>query len=136
MLRNNTIQAALITRAKARTNITDLVTADEIREAQWQGTEFTYPNIRLALGNQIPLGEAQCNNSLIDFSFTIRSEKDSSQEADNIAGAVSEEFFDKSFTVDNVRFSRIRLTGLASAVREDRRTWRAAVNLLANVQPA
>ena len=51
---NNEVQAAIIARLKAQTTVTAEVLATEIREDQWQGTEFSYPNIRVKMLHNRP----------------------------------------------------------------------------------
>ena len=47
-LKLNAVQQALITRLKAATLVTNLLPDKlDIREVEWQGTDFGYPNIRV-----------------------------------------------------------------------------------------
>jgi len=64
MLRNDEIQTAIVAYLKTKTAITSLlITEDnptglvEIREDQWQGTEFDYPNIRVRMIGNSPFGD-------------------------------------------------------------------------------
>lgn len=131
VLRNDQIQAALVAYLKSKTAITnELVTvdgtalgADEIREDQWQGSEFDYPNIRVRLIGNSPLDDA-CNHSRITFSCMAFSETASSLQADRIAGIINTSLHDNSFTANNITFT-CRLTNLIPAVRIDVRTWRS-----------
>src|SRR3990167_2400923 len=129
MLRNDQIQAGLISYLKA--NITIVATlvsydssASEIREDQWKGSDFIYPNIRLRLITNVPLGNEQCNTSQITLSVLIFAEAQSSLEADQIAGIINNELNGMSFESNNIAFS-LRITNLVPAIAIDLRTWRA-----------
>ena len=125
MRRNDEIQAALIAWSKANITITAEVVAVEIREDQWQGDEFTYPNIRLRLISNNPLTE-QCNYSTVSLSWLVFNEDNSSLEADRIAGIISNELHEKSFQSNNIAFM-FSVTNLVPAIRSDRNTWRSEV---------
>ena len=130
MLRNDEVQAAIVAYIKAQSDITnELVTAqnsngaDEVREDNWQGREFTYPNIRVRLITNEP-ADPECNLHSVTLSFLVFSEDPSSQEADRIAGIINNTLHGRSFQSNNISFS-MRTTGLVPAIRSDERTWRA-----------
>ena len=132
MLRNDELQAAIIGYLKTITAIVSLlVTEDnltgtsEIREDQWQGTEFYYPNIRVRMISNNPYGESdQCNASTFSVSIMAFSQEASSQEADKIAGIISTSLHAKSFIQGSVSMF-LRTINLIPAVRSDTLTWRA-----------
>ena len=133
MIRNDELQAALIARLKANTTITPLLAsgtyADEtwerdIREDQWQGTAFAYPNIRVKLLPLTPLGDRECPHIRFSVSFLVFSESGSSLEADQIAGIINNELHGKTFTSNSIVIS-LRLGSLIPAVRSGERTWRS-----------
>jgi len=64
-LSNADIQAAIVAKLKASTQVTAKVSALEIREDQWQGTEFVYPNIRVRMISNRPYESEDC--TIIDF---------------------------------------------------------------------
>jgi hypothetical protein len=125
MMNNNDLQEAIIDRLKHNVALLAALTdADEIREAQWQGTEFVYPCVRVALGTQVP-SIAGCELYSISFSISAFSELESSKEANEIAYLVSEAL-ETPFTFGTVKF--LMLDGkLIDAIRQDR-TWVAKVN--------
>jgi len=131
ILRNDQVQAAIVAYMKSKTVITDeLVTVDgtalgatEIREDQWQGTEFDYPNVRVRLIGNSPLDD-NCNHCRITFSTMVFSETASSLQADRIAGIINNTLHDNAFSQNNITFS-CRVTNLIPAVRIDARTWRS-----------
>ena len=133
MLRNDEIQAALVAYLKSLTAVTSqLVTIDgiaigatEIREDQWQGTEFEYPNIRVRMISDIPYGDSdQCNASSFTASVMVFSQDYSSQQADRISGIISTSLHGKSFIQGSISMV-LRTTNLIPAVRSDTNTWRS-----------
>ena len=124
-IRNDQIQAALVAYAKGKSNITDQVNSDEIREDQWQGTGFTYPNIRIRMIDNSPVAGKGCSQE-INLSWMVFTEDSSSLEADQIAGIISTELHTRQFNSNNFAFS-LRTTNLVPAIRIDERTWRSEV---------
>ncbi|MBC8552426.1 MAG: hypothetical protein H8D23_22590 [Candidatus Brocadiales bacterium] len=128
MLRNDEIKKGLVSYTKARSDITNEVGSSEIRESQWQGTNFSYPNIRIRVLSNRPFGGRNCNVSQIEVSFLVFSELGSSQEADEIAGIINDVYEDRGFTSEGITF-KLWSQNLIPAIRADRRTWRAEVVL-------
>ena len=133
MIRNDQVQAALISRLKANNTITSLIVSGtaqdetwhtDIREDQWEGTSFGYPNVRVRLLPSSPLGDKDCHIIKFSVSFLVFSEEQSSMEADQIAGIITNEFHGKTFLANNIEIS-LRLASLIPAVRSDTRTWRS-----------
>lgn len=134
MLANDDIQAGLVQYLKAKVALTALLTggAADVREDQWQGTTFTYPAVRVSLDTQFPF--ADCNKAKLTFSVLCFSEKDSSQEADSLAGVVNDLLHKKAFTSNSIRFI-LYSNGLIPAIRQDHRTWRSEATFRATVEP-
>lgn len=125
-IRDDQIQAGLVSYLKSKTTITSLLdSANEIREDQWQGTEFLYPNVRVRLMNNRPYQE--CFHSF-DCGIQVFSEEASSREADQISGIIAGEFHIKGFTSNSLAFL-VSVTNVVPAVRSDTRTWRSEVLL-------
>jgi len=130
MIPNDEIQEALIDYAKSKATIlAALNDTDEIREDQWAGREFSYPNIRVRI---IENGANECNQD-IEFSFQAYSENSSSQQADDLCGIINDELHDKSFSQNGIRFTGVLCSNLAPAMRINERTWRAETFLSAKV---
>ena len=126
MLRDDQIQAALVAYLKSNTDIVAELGAegtdeDEIREDTWQGTEFSYPNIRVNLISNVPTND-NCPTSRIVVSFMVFTEDSSSQLSDRIAGIINTTLNYRSFVSNNIAFTA-RITNLVPAVRRDQRTW-------------
>lgn len=123
-LRNDLIQGALIDYLKTQSDVTDeLSTSDEIREDQWQGREFVYPNIRLRLISNIYTTD-DCSRTAITLSWEVYSEEASSYQADKICGKIRNVLHNKQFSQNSLNVS-LWATNLVPAIRRDRRTWRS-----------
>jgi len=135
MISNSTIQAAWIAKLKANTAVTALVPAVEIREELWKGTTFTYPNIRVKLGNLTPTVQNNCQLFKSEVSFLVFGEQKSSKQVDDIAGVIADQFWGKQFTQGGVRFSGIVLDALVPAMvpEIDTNSWMAEVRFTTTV---
>lgn len=137
MQRNDLIKSAIVAYLKSQaTVLAELKDTDEIREEQWQGSTFTYPNIRVRLISNIPL-ENNCDGSTVVMSILAFSEEASSHEADRIAGIINtalcgSEEKGKSFVYQSIRFSTFP-NNLIPAIRSDKNTWRSEVLIRATV---
>lgn len=126
MISNNEIQAAIVAYLKSKPLITAEITSTEIREDQWQGTTFAYPNIRVRLISNVPPTSDDCNLSKISLSVMVFTEDASSLNADRIAGIINDTLHNKSFSSNSIEF-RLWTTNLIPAIRSDKRTWRSEV---------
>lgn len=129
MIGDEVLQAAIISKLKSLAPF-GAVQSNEIREIEWQGDAFTYPNIRVDLEeNEYVFDEQErCNLQYVEFSVYIFSEARSSKEASQIKTLVINSLVGNGFTASNsVKFSRIRLVDNVRTFREDERTWRAQV---------
>jgi hypothetical protein len=126
---NNELKEALIDYVKAVPAIADEVTdfegVVEIRESQFQGTSYEYPNIRLRIISNIPFDD-NCDHSIASVAWAVFSEDSDSLQADRIAGIINTYLHDRQFRSNGIAFS-VRTTNLVPAIRIDRRTWRSEV---------
>lgn len=131
MIDNDQIQAAIVAKLKANSALTTWLatrsTAGEIRESQFQGREFFYPAVRVELGTQIEEGNPPCYSTL-PFTVYSYSEKGSSQEANQLAGLVSDALLRKNVTGSGWHSQLIISDGVIAARRTSERVWQA-VNL-------
>ena len=137
MISNSQIQAAWISKLKANTAITALVPAVEVSEDLSKSPEFTFPNIRVKLGDLVPQNRnPNCKIFTSTVSILIFTEQKSSKQADDISGVVCDEFWGKPFTSNGVRFIAINLDSLSPAEVPERDTnsWQSSVNFSALVQ--
>lgn len=123
-VRNDQIQAGLVSYLKSKTTITSLLdSSDEIKEDQWQGTEFYYPAVRVRLISNNPF---QTCYHQFECGIQIFSEEASSLEADQISGIIATEFHPVGFTSNSLAFLA-NVTNVIPAARSDMRTWRSEV---------
>ena len=122
---NLTIQTALIAYLKTKPTILAVVPAVEIREDQWQGTEFSYPCVRVKMMSNRPK-DTNCDVSEVMFAIQIFSQLDSSIEAEQIADIINVALHARSFESGGIRLS-CYTNNLAPAIRQDVRTWRSEV---------
>lgn len=122
-LRADLVAEALIDILQAQTTVTSLLPsgATEIRESQWQGRDFTYPNIRLRMIRNAAVD--QCNLVEITISWEVFSEQASSSEANKICGKIRHVLHGKCFTQNGLNVSLAEQETIP-AIRRDIRTWR------------
>lgn len=108
---------------KSYAAVTSLTTTDEIREDQWSGTEFQYPNIRVDILNSAPSIEG-CNYAEVEFIVRVLTEDASSLNCDKIAGLVFQNLR-RSFTRNSILFIGARVVDLGGARRVSEREWQA-----------
>jgi len=133
MIINSQIQQELVTRLKdgTRPEIATLhaalATDEEIRENQFQGTQFAYPAIRVAFTYLNPTENTPCRDDIFRsyFSIVSFSESTSSLEADTIAGLVAEALDEAMINVTAFRTGNISLGSVNAAIRIGPRLWRA-----------
>jgi hypothetical protein len=137
MIPNEAVQAALITKLKGATGVVGyLNSSDEIKEAQWQGTTFKYPAVRVKIGIQTPLPE-DCASSFVPFTVMCKGEKASSKETSALLSEVVKALQGTRWCdiINKVRFVAIRAMGAGGIVREDALTWKAEASFRAVVEP-
>lgn len=133
MLGIDDIRGALIDYMKSKPDIiAALGSTTEIRERQWQGTEFDYPCIRVKINSIVPQMAGECNIFDCSLSILVFSETASSSQADNIAGIINTILHRRSFEQGSVKFN-LWTSRLVEAIREDARTWRAELIIQATV---
>jgi len=136
MISLNIIQEELIDLLKADATLVASV-GTEIRENQWQGKEFSYPNVRLRLGRQAPTSRGTCYTShgSVPFDVLVASKEASSQEADRISGEVVEALLTHQINNGTYMSGPIRLgtTGIESAARLSEDYWVAVSHFEINV---
>lgn len=139
MISNADIQASWIAKLKATSAVTARISTVEIREDQWKGQTFTYPNIRVKLGPLMPTTpNNNCQIFRSEVSIRVYVEQKSSKTADEIAGIVATQFWGHPFTNGAVKFTAINLTSVmpADTPEWDEQSWMAEVNLSCLVQSA
>jgi hypothetical protein len=125
------IQAALIAKLKAATSVTFLITdgAKEIRELEWVGSVFTYPNVRVRVESFSRI-DADCDKFNVTASVYVFGENASSKTCNTIASAIFD-LVDTHTLKDNTvsPVTRIKATQFGADYIPDAGVWRAEVKL-------
>lgn len=128
MININDLQEDIVQRLKANLAlVAKLDSSKEIKEDQWKGRAFKYPAIRVNILPIVPTQNSDCVLWRAQFSVLCYSEKDSSMEANEIAGLVLVALHNLPFTGTNIKFTMINSRQLIPARSEDERTWRSEV---------
>lgn len=130
-LTNFQVQSATVGYIKTQASVTTLLCTGspsgvEVREDQWHGVDFCYPNVRVRLDDLQP--DKACTFYTINMTILVFSEEASSQQADVIAGAVQAIFDKKAMTTGGVHFMSIHVANVIPAVREGL-VWKAEVTI-------
>jgi len=131
MISNSLIQKSIILRLKADTALTTWLNArnatNEIREINWQGSVFVYPNVRIQVGTQREIGDPPCF-SQCPFTVYSFSEQDSSKQADVLANLIDSALIRKHLlpgTGDGFTTGIVISDGSVKATRRGERIWQA-----------
>jgi hypothetical protein len=136
MISNDLIQAAIIAKANSSAIITAPLSSGTVLEYDFQGTDWTYPCIRLQMESNGDVSEdSQSCPSVVEFSFYVFSERNSSKQANQLAGRVVSVFRGLSFTQNNIKFVRVKIENIP-AIRQDVRTWRAQIRCRSTIHNA
>jgi len=127
MLDNVDIRKALVSWLKANTTIVATLTdPNEIRELDWQGEDYSYPNIRVTCS----VSPTQCNITDVDATISCFSEQKSSYQSILMQGIIAKQLHNKDgFSSGVVNFSSIRVTNLPDATQFENGVWKADVIL-------
>ena len=128
------IQADIITKIKSTPSIT--TGTSDIHEFEWQGDEFTYPNIRLDLeDNRYEFNEQErCQLQTVEFSIYVYSEQRSSRECSYVKGLVANALIGLGFTGTYAKYTHIRLLENIPAIRISEKVFRSQLKLTTFVQ--
>lgn len=130
MIKVNTVQADFIAWLQTQISVTSLLpSADEIREREWQGTDFTYPNIRIA----VTINPNQCAPHDLEILVIVASEHKSSKQCNTIIGAIVDLIQEKSFSYGNSKFVGLKTQNISKADRGDTIIWEADIDVKGQV---
>lgn len=129
MIQVNTVQAAFVAWLRTQTTITALVTSAEIRETEWQGTDFTYPNIRIST----LITPNQCAPHELELIVVVASDQKSSKQTNQIAGAIIDLIQEKSFTYNAVKFLGLKSEQFSKAGRTEENIWETELSVVGQV---
>lgn len=129
------VQIALLEYLKAQTTLTDLLgVAGQIKETQWQGTDFNYPAVRV--GNDVLPNPLGCGPDGVEGSVLVFSESKSSKQCSLIAAEVSRLLHTKNFksATNGVQFMKIYVTRITyPSQMEGLNIWQSQVQITAQV---
>lgn len=128
MIDDNAIQAAVVAKLKANTALVAYLTQfsaqAEIRESSWQGREFLYPNVRVEVTDNTPIGELPCF-SQVTITLYYHSESDSSKQVNELAGFGNDALFEKQVSGSGWYSGIIQLDNRIAGKRQIERVWQA-----------
>lgn len=135
MISHASFQEQVIDKLQAFGALTLIVPVVEIRESQYQATEFTYPNVRVDTRSQIPEGTGKCRPtiSIENFAVLAYSEDDSSLECEQICFQIVEALFGAQLEDTTPsqgptwRTETVNLVQVNAPRRLTERTWRGEV---------
>lgn len=135
MISHASFQEQVIDELQAFGDLTIIVPADQVKESQYQATEFTYPGVRVDVRTQIPEGNAPCRRSISiqNFAVTAHSEADSSLECEQICFQIVEALFGAQLEDTTPsqgptwRTETVNLVQVNAPRRLTERTWRGEV---------
>jgi len=130
MISTASVQAAIITLLKANAALVGALYpegADEIREEQWMGTDYDYPNVRVHITRLSPLGDpGSCEDTafVCDFSAAFRKVNPSSKpSADGLALVVAALVGEKLSGTGFVARSAVKLADTVGPIPEAENAW-------------
>lgn len=133
LIRVDEVRASIIMAILSNATImAELDDVTEVRELNWKGTEFSYPNIRVEIQRVPPDPNRNCGQSFIGSIFAF-SENSSSTQADRIAGIIADEYDDKSLSSNGIFFTNFSVVPVG-AIAQDERTWRGEVQVESMIQ--
>lgn len=123
----NRLKETLISILKNNSVITDLLpSSDEIRELNWKGTNFEYPNIRVQV-ESVSLDDTGCFANYT-ASISVFSEKASSEQCDTICGTIMSEINNTRRIVSGTAIS-MRVVSIIPARAENDVLWRSQLTI-------
>jgi len=129
MLSPYDIQAALIALLKANGPlVAALPIADAIKEAEWRGTAFGYPAIRVDITGGSPQGNGACAEQWIGLAgnIIVLSKADSSAECLTLLGLVQNALQRKRLSAAGMTSLEVKIDSVAYPFRE-LNLWRGEV---------
>jgi hypothetical protein len=135
MYSNYRVRTGLVNFLKNNSAIIGLV-SDEIRERQYQGTDFTYPAVRIRILQQKPPMDVNCNWTDLQFAVQSYSESSSSEESEKMEAEVTNFLDKKTISYDGIKIYALHCAGMLEAQRIDERTWMAETLFTAKVSVA
>ena len=99
--------------------------ASEIRELDWSGSDFSYPNYRVRINSLNYFDDCYQEASISVYGY---SESYSSKEAGQMAKVVANHFHNRGFTRTGITFAHTKAT-IIPAIKQGNLTWRSEVQI-------
>lgn len=114
MVSNDDIQAAIVAYLKSQSTVTVILgSSEEIRELEWQGTDFQYPAVRVSVDFRPSIdGCAPGRATVFLDNF---SEQKSSAQSQSLAGAEYDVFHKRPFNQNGMHFSGVTVMNMPKA---------------------
>jgi len=126
------VQADWIASLKSKPTVTSLLVgsgAEEIRECEYQGDKFIYPNIRVGCDYKPSING--CGPDDADVYIEVFSEQKSSKEAAHIASTIVPLYHKRAFRINGRKYSTVVVTKLD---KPNRSIWAWVVKIHVFVQ--
>ena len=108
MVNNSDIQKFLVQRLLSFASSTNLLPSNvEIREDNWHGKTYTYPNVRVKVLNQ-DVGDDYCSYSTAFIEIVVFNEEPSSDQCNDIAFLIADYLHNKTISDTVVTNNSIR----------------------------
>ena len=134
MISPDLLQVAAVAKTKLLLPPTPPGTVD-IREWQYKGADFTYPNVRIQLGVQVDRSGGQCINKLsaVSILWIANSEKEASDEVNQLVGAILNALEGKGLSGVGWYIPALYQRRVTSPRRANPQIWRGTVELVGNI---
>lgn len=125
------VQAAIIAKLKATPSVTSLLSdPKEIREIEWVGSTFTYPNIRVRVA-EFERKNPDCDIFIVKANIFVFGENASSKTCNVIANEIYNLMDRKTITGTNVKsVTRIQAKQFGADYIPESGVWKSEVNLI------
>lgn len=122
------IKSAMLSYLKSQISVTSLLlNSKEIRESQWQGTDFSYPAIRISV-DLFPSING-CGLDRADFVIETFVEEKSSLSADALSSSLYRLLHKHPFASLGVKFPIVVVSKISKPIRTTYGTWKSDVTL-------
>lgn len=121
------VQASWVAYLKSQLNLVALLDSSlQIKELQWQGTEFLYPAVRVSV-DYMPSVNG-CGPDDIEVFIDVFSEQKSSKQAAHIAAVLQSILQKKPFTQNGIKFPLVWVKKVDRPYR-DIFAWRSSLHI-------
>ena len=133
-----TAKQCFIEKLKTITTVTNLIgNTVEIREYEWHGTRFTYPNVRVQIESfKRHLPGIECRLFDVIAHIVVFAEDATSLVADNIAAAIWEALDTKTIGNSQIKLIGIKAVHMGAIRQIEGGVWQSEVQIEAQASPA